>query len=171
MHEASVAVREEACFLHTTVGWLRITADSCGVTGIRVLDAPPPPHFGAAPHASSLHPHLRDAYRQLGEYFRGERASFRLPLNPRGTAFQRQVWDHLAQIPFGETITDGELAIKVGKPSAAVAVGKAHHENPLPIVVPCHRVVGSDGRLIGFGSGFEVKAKLRDLEAAPFPLS
>lgn len=169
MREAAVATSDETCFLHTPVGWLRITADATGVTGIRVLDAPPPPQFGAAPHASSLHPHLRDAYRQLGEYFRGERARFRLPLNPRGTAFQRQVWDHLAQIPFGETITDGELALKVGRPGAAQDVGAAQHENPLPIVVPCHRVVGSDGRLIGYWSG--VKAKLRDHEAAPFPLS
>ena len=104
------------------------------------------------------------AARQLREYFEGRRKSFELALEPDGTAFQRAVWERLREIPYGKTISYGELARRVGKPKAARAVGAANGANPLPIVVPCHRVIGSNGGLTGFGGGVSVKAALLELE-------
>ncbi len=149
----------EACFLCTPVGWLEIRADASGVTSIRFLDAAP-----VRSAFNVTYPHLKEAYRQLGEYFSGERSRFSLRLNPQGTEFQRQVWDRLASVPFGTTITYGELARAIGKPGGARAVGMANNKNPLPIVVPCHRVIGTDGALVGFGAGIGIKAKLLDIE-------
>lgn len=106
----------------------------------------------------------RELTRQLGEYFAGERRRFDLPLAPEGTPFQRAVWSELARIPFGETRSYGEVARALGKPGASRAVGRANGANPIPIVVPCHRVVGSDGSLTGFGGGLEAKAALLALE-------
>jgi len=103
---------------------------------------------------------------QLGEYFRRERRTFDLPLAPRGTAFQLATWRALATIPYGETISYAELAGRVGRPAASRAVGAANGANPLPIVVPCHRVIGKDGSLTGFGGGIETKRALLELEGA-----
>ena len=100
---------------------------------------------------------LREARRQLLQYFAGERRQFELPLRPAGTPFQLTVWRALEEIPFGATSTYGELARRIGAPRAVRAVGAANGRNPLPIVVPCHRVIGSDGRLTGFGGGLPVK--------------
>ena len=102
---------------------------------------------------------------QLREYFARRRSSFELPLAPRGTAFQRQVWEHLLQIPYGETSSYSETALRLGRPRAARAVGRANATNPLPIVVPCHRLVGRDGSLTGFAGGLEFKRGLLDLES------
>lgn len=102
---------------------------------------------------------------QLTEYFCGERSSFELALAPEGTDFQRKVWNALCEIPYGETISYGELARRIGQPSAARAVGLANGSNPLPIVVPCHRVIGADGSLTGFGGGIERKRWLLAHEA------
>ena len=104
------------------------------------------------------------AVAQLGEYFAGRRVRFDLPLAPRGTEFQRRVWHALRQIPYGETISYGELARRIGKPSASRAVGLANGANPLPILIPCHRVIGADGSLTGFGGGLPIKRKLLALE-------
>lgn len=101
---------------------------------------------------------------QLREYFDGTRRAFDLPLDPRGTAFQLAVWRELARIPFGETISYGELARRIGRPAASRAVGAANGANPLPIVIPCHRVVGANGSLTGFGGGIETKKWLLALE-------
>jgi len=109
---------------------------------------------------------LRAARRQLDEYFAGRRRTFDLALAPRGTDFQREVWTALRDIPFGETISYAELARRVGKPSAMRAVGAANGRNPLPIVVPCHRVIGADGSLTGFGGGLPTKRFLLELEGA-----
>jgi len=109
---------------------------------------------------------FRTAIRQLGEYFAGERRRFELPLAPRGTDFQRRVWRALTEIPYGRTISYGELARRIGNPSASRAVGLANGANPLPIVVPCHRVIGADGSLTGFGGGLPIKRKLLALEGA-----
>jgi len=98
-----------------------------------------------------------DAFRQLRAYFAGELTRFDLPLRLAGTAFQNKVWAALCDIPFGETISYGTLASRIGKPSACRAVGGANGANPLPIVVPCHRVIGSDRSLTGFGGGVETK--------------
>jgi methylated-DNA-[protein]-cysteine S-methyltransferase len=112
------------------------------------------------------HPLLRETARQLAEYFAGARRVFDLPLAPRGTAFQYDVWTTLATIPFGETISYAQLASRVGKPTAVRAVGAANGRNPLPIVLPCHRVIGADGSLTGFGGGLPTKQFLLQLEGA-----
>lgn len=104
------------------------------------------------------------AIAQLEEYFAGRRQSFDLPLAPEGTAFQRIVWQALTRIPYGETTSYGEVARRIGKPQASRAVGLANGANPLPIIVPCHRVIGADGSLTGFGGGLDIKRKLLALE-------
>lgn len=103
---------------------------------------------------------------QLEEYFRGRRRSFDLPLSPQGTEFQRQVWWELANIPFGDTISYAQLALRIGRPTATRAVGAANGRNPIPIVLPCHRVIGADGSLTGFGGGLPTKQFLLQLEGA-----
>ena len=107
---------------------------------------------------------LDQTARQLAEYFAGQRQDFDLPLAPQGTVFQRTVWRHLQEIPYGEKISYGELARRMGNPKACRAVGAANGANPLPIVVPCHRVIGSNGSLTGFGGGLPVKKMLLVLE-------
>jgi methylated-DNA-[protein]-cysteine S-methyltransferase len=107
--------------------------------------------------------------RQLAEYFAGERRSFDLRLAPEGTPFERSVWDELRKIPFGETRSYGEIAQAIGRPGAARAVGRANGANPIPIVVPCHRVIGSNGSLTGFGGGLEAKCRLLEIEGRRLP--
>jgi methylated-DNA-[protein]-cysteine S-methyltransferase len=102
--------------------------------------------------------------RQLAEYFEGSRSSFDFPLRPAGGPFQRRVWEELRAIPYGETASYGELARRLGAPGSARAVGAANGRNPLPIVIPCHRVIGSNGQLVGFGGGLPVKQWLLALE-------
>ena len=103
--------------------------------------------------------------KQLDEYFDGKRQDFDLPLRPAGTAFQRQVWQALQQVPYGETWSYGELAKHIGKPNAYRAVGAANGFNPIPVIIPCHRIIGSNGKLTGFGGGLEAKAFLLNLES------
>ena len=110
------------------------------------------------------HPVLVAARTQLAEYFAGARTTFDLPLDPQGTDFQRAVWFGLADIPYGETATYGEQAARLGDPNKARAVGAANGRNPLSIVLPCHRVIGSDGSLTGFAGGLPAKRLLLDLE-------
>ncbi|MDO5678411.1 MAG: methylated-DNA--[protein]-cysteine S-methyltransferase [Propionibacteriaceae bacterium] len=107
---------------------------------------------------------LPEATRQLAEYFAGERTEFDLALNPAGTEFQRQVWAALSEIPYGETRTYGQLAAELGRPSASRAVGMANGRNPISIVVPCHRVVGSSGKMTGYAGGVARKEFLLALE-------
>jgi O-6-methylguanine DNA methyltransferase len=116
---------------------------------------------------------LRGIVEQLDEYFTGRRYAFDLPLDQRGSEFQLQVWSALQAIPFGETRTYGQIAKMVGQPKAARAVGLANNQNPLPIVVPCHRVIGANGKLTGYGGGIPRKKwllqhelKFRDVEAS-----
>ena len=109
-----------------------------------------------------------DARRQLDEYFDRRRKQFELPLDVRGAEFGRRVLDELAQIPYGQVTTYGTLADKAGRPRAARAVGTIMNRNPIPIVLPCHRVVGSTGALVGYGGGIERKAYLLELEGASF---
>ena len=154
--------------LASPVGTLRLTHDGRALIGIRF-------RAGAALLTEPRHPAVDSAcgadpgvfavvIRQLQEYFGGERRSFELPLAPRGSAFQQQVWRELQRIPYGETISYGELARRIGRPRACRAVGLANGANPLPIVVPCHRVIGADGSLTGFGGGLPIKRQLLDLE-------
>lgn len=109
---------------------------------------------------------FRVVLKQLAEYFAAGRRTFDLPLAPRGTEFQRRVWRALREIPYGETISYGELARRIGMPSASRAVGLANGANPLPILVPCHRVIGADGSLTGFGGGLPIKRQLLALEGS-----
>jgi methylated-DNA-[protein]-cysteine S-methyltransferase len=115
--------------------------------------------------AAADHPVLARAAAQLEEYFDGRRTDFDLPLAPEGTEFQRRVWAELLRIPYGETATYGELARRLGNPTGSRAVGLANGRNPIGIVVPCHRVVGSGGDLTGYGGGLPRKRLLLDLEA------
>jgi methylated-DNA-[protein]-cysteine S-methyltransferase len=105
-----------------------------------------------------------ETIRQLDAYFAGELSTFDLPLAPQGTPFQRAVWQALQQIPYGTTTSYGALAHTIGKPKAVRAVGAANGANPIPIIIPCHRVIGSNGKLTGFGGGLETKARLLNLE-------
>ncbi|HEY8022769.1 MAG TPA: methylated-DNA--[protein]-cysteine S-methyltransferase [Thermoanaerobaculia bacterium] len=111
-------------------------------------------------------PTLAIVAAQLAEYFAGRRRDFDLELDPPGTPFQRQVWGELARIPYGATVSYGELARRVGRPNASRAVGAANGANPIPIVLPCHRVIGSDGSLTGYGGGLPIKRALLSLEGA-----
>jgi methylated-DNA-[protein]-cysteine S-methyltransferase len=112
----------------------------------------------------ATHPILLDTERELGEYFAGKRKTFSIPLDMRGTSFQKEVWHALLAIPFGETRTYGQLAKQLGNPLAMRAVGAANGRNPISIIVPCHRVIGSSGKLTGFAGGLETKAHLLSLE-------
>jgi methylated-DNA-[protein]-cysteine S-methyltransferase len=142
----------------TPVGELRLTGDDA-LTGVRF----------AGGGRDDPTPVLSAAAAQLEEYFAGERTGFDLPLRPAGTAFQRRVWDALLEIPYGETISYTELAARIGAPAAVRAAGAANGRNPLSIVVPCHRVVGSKGVLTGYGGGLAAKRWLLDLERSGRP--
>ncbi len=121
--------------------------------------------FGAKSRATKpLKPEMAAACEQLREYLGGSRKGFALELDIEGTEFQKQVWNALLEIPYGETRTYKQVAQQIGRPHAYRAVGQAAHKNPLPIVIPCHRLVGSDGSLTGFAGGLELKRSLLQLE-------
>lgn len=140
------------------LGLFWIGAREGAVTGLRLPGQPAP----EGPAEDS--PLLRRAKEELLEYLSGGRREFDLPLAPEGTAFQRQVWQALAAIPYGQTRTYGDLAAALGRPKAVRAVGQANHRNPIPIFLPCHRVVGKDGSLTGYAGGLALKEKLLRLE-------
>ena len=150
-------------YLDTPIGTLLVASDGNAVNRITF----PQRGRAAKPEADwqeSQRGPVGETMRQLREYFAGKRAAFDLPLAPAGTAFQRSVWRQLQEIPYGETISYGELARRVGNPKASRAVGSANGANPLPIVIPCHRVIASDGTLGGFGGGLPTKQMLLALE-------
>ena len=109
-------------------------------------------------------PLLKETEKQLLEYLEGKRKAFDVPLNPKGTKFMKEVWTALQEIPYGQTRTYGQIAKRIGKPKAARAVGMANHRNPIPIITPCHRVIGSNGKLVGYALGMEKKEFLLTLE-------
>jgi O-6-methylguanine DNA methyltransferase len=111
-------------------------------------------------------PGIVNVFKQLKEYFKRERREFNLPLDIIGTDFQKKVWNELLKIPYGETITYNQLAINLGNKKVIRAAAAANGANPLPIVIPCHRVIGSDGNLVGYGGGLDVKQKLLELEGS-----
>lgn len=130
--------------------------------------------FSAGSRASNPHPDwsisgsavIDEAVRQLRAYFAGKLTRFDLPLNPEGTPFQLEVWRELQKIPYGKVISYGELASRIGRPKASRAVGAANGSNPIPIVIPCHRVIGSNGKMTGYGGGIWIKEELLKLENA-----
>lgn len=109
-------------------------------------------------------PILEQAVRELAEYFAGTRKDFTIPLSPAGTPFQQKVWAALLTIPYGRTASYGEIAAKINKPGGAVAVGQANSRNPIPILIPCHRVIGADGKLVGYTGGIHIKEALLAIE-------
>jgi methylated-DNA-[protein]-cysteine S-methyltransferase len=154
-------------FLHQTrLGPVAISVEDDALTGLliapgpRAAAVPPPPGGSLAARAAT----------QLDEYLAGERTVFDLPLRPRGSAFEQAVWRALLAVPYGETTTYGAIAQRLGRASAARAVGRANGRNPLWVVVPCHRCVGAGGALTGYAGGLDVKRALLDLEAGALPL-
>jgi methylated-DNA-[protein]-cysteine S-methyltransferase len=158
------------CF-PSPLGELVLTASDTALTRVMF-----PPRHGSIPKAqpqwreddwhAPASAILGDARAQLGEYFARSRTVFNLPLDPSGTVFQRRVWDTLRGIPYGATTSYGELARRLGDPRATRAVGAANGKNPIPIIVPCHRVVGARGELTGFGGGLDRKRWLLEHEEA-----
>jgi methylated-DNA-[protein]-cysteine S-methyltransferase len=142
------------------VGELTIVASDAGLVAVLWPGDRPSRVPLDEPAHDDQHPVLIETARQLGEYFAGTRTSFELPLDLRGTSFQREVWDALLAIPFGETRTYLDLARRLGNPAATRAVGAANGRNPVSIIVPCHRVIGSSGKLTGFAGGLAVKQQL-----------
>lgn len=148
--------------IDSPVGRLRLVADPGGLCGMYFeMESHPTPIEPTWIRASRPLAHVR---RQLDEYFAGRRQTFELALNPHGTPFQLAVWMQLRGIPYGTTISYGELARRVGNPAASRAVGAANGRNPLSIIVPCHRVIGAGGTLTGYGGGLPIKQFLLDLE-------
>jgi methylated-DNA-[protein]-cysteine S-methyltransferase len=152
------------CHTDTPVGRLLLAGEQGALKRV---------HFQSGPHPLRPSPAWQEdprpfegALRQLGEYFAGSRRSFTLRLAPTGTAFQLAVWQALRGIPYGQTLSYGELARQLGRPNGARALGLANGANPLPIIVPCHRVIGADGSLTGFGGGLYIKRALLALEGA-----
>lgn len=147
------------------VGQLKLVANEIGLAAILWENDPP----GRVPLGELTddgdHPILLQASRELEEYFAGTRRSFTVPLDPAGTHFQKRVWTALLTIPYGETRSYGELARQIGNPKAARAVGAANAKNPLSIITPCHRAIGSNGTLTGFAGGLATKRFLLSLEA------
>lgn len=146
------------------VGALTLVASDAGLTAILwENDRPGRVKLGAMEEAPE-HPVLAEAERQIQGYFAGERTSFSVPLDFRGTDFQKSVWAALLTIPFGETRSYGEIARQIGRPGASRAVGAANGRNPLSIVAPCHRVIGTNGALTGFAGGLAAKELLLGME-------
>lgn len=147
--------------IDSPLGPLQLSSDGEHLTAINF----PGQHSGAR-NSASPDSVLRAASRQLDEYFAGRRQRFDLPLAASGTPFQESVWQALAAIPWGEVRSYRDIACAIGKPKAVRAVGAANGRNPLPIVVPCHRVIGADGSLTGFGGGLPLKVQLLTLEGS-----
>ncbi len=167
--------------MSSPLGTVRVVAEEAGITAVEFLDgtaAPPAGErsstaFAAAAAAGRRigerldeHPLLREAVTQLTGYFAGDLKDFALPLAPQGTPFQRSVWEQLRLIGYGETASYGDIARRIGRPTASRAVGAANGRNPIAIIVPCHRVIGADGSMTGFGGGIERKVWLLGHEKA-----
>ena len=149
--------------IDTPIGAISLTANHRALTHIRFLgETPQDPTTLEDEH----HPVLDLAARELAAYLGGQYHDFTVPIEPQGTAFQQLVWQALKAIPWGETRSYGEIAQAIGQPTAARAVGMANHKNPLPIVIPCHRVIGADGQLTGYNGGMTIKEQLLALEHA-----
>lgn len=161
----------ETCYtwMDSPTGRLLLVADEHGLREIVFAQGRTPPVIGSSWRGDGAL--FSEPVRQLQAFFAGELRNFDLRLKPEGTAFQQRVWMALREIPFGETISYGEIARRVGNPAASRAVGLANGSNPLPIIVPCHRVIGSNGKLIGYGGGLENKRWLLDFERRQLQLA
>jgi methylated-DNA-[protein]-cysteine S-methyltransferase len=144
--------------MDSPIGPLTVASTEKGIASIHFGNSVPE---GVSPDPSSN----QEIVGQLTEYFEGKRTRFELPLDVEGTPFQKAVWNELQRIPYGETRSYGDIARAVGKPGAARAVGMANHENPIAVVIPCHRVVGQNGSLTGYAGGLHLKAQLLSIES------
>ena len=147
------------CFYETSLGKIGIAEHDGSITNLYFENDPLPQHA-----TNQETPLLAEASRQLSRYLAGELKEFTLPLCPKGTPFMQQVWKVLREIPYGKTSTYKQVATKVGNEKAVRAVGMANNRNPIPIFIPCHRVIGSNGALIGFRGGLAVKQNLLSME-------
>ena len=147
-------------FYPSCMGFIAIQEEQASIISLSFVDE-------EAPLAGQPSELLDAAALQLQQYFQGERHRFDLPIAPRGTAFQQRVWCALREIPYGETRSYKQIAEAIGQPAAARAIGMANNKNPLLIITPCHRVIGADGRLVGFGAGLPRKAALLQIEGYP----
>ena len=141
--------------VNSPIGPLTIVSDGESLTAL---------HFGNMTRGLCPCPVLEQAAAELIEYFAGTRRKFSVPLDARGTEFQRSVWAALCEIPYGETASYAQTAVRIGKPAACRAVGSANHRNPLPIFIPCHRVIGKNGAMTGYAGGIAIKEFLLNLE-------
>lgn len=139
----------------TKFGWISIKENQGYITEV---------HWNKTSTPGNV-PLIEEAFNQLEEYFNGNRTGFNLPLNPQGTEFQKLVWRELEKIPYGETRSYKDVAIAIGKPDACRAVGMANNKNPIGIIIPCHRVIGSNGNLTGYAGGLKIKEQLLYLES------
>ncbi|RPJ58046.1 MAG: methylated-DNA--[protein]-cysteine S-methyltransferase [Acidobacteria bacterium] len=162
--------------VETPIGRILVAATPAGVCRVCFPTEPPGQryqwfnrYFATLP-IEERNPVVDRAVSEIEEYFARQRHSFDVPLDLHGTEFRLRVWTELAKVPFGATTSYGELARRVGKPGAARAIGNALHNNPVPIIVPCHRVIGHDRRLVGFGGGLSVKEQLLEIEQDRMPL-
>ncbi len=179
-HEKQTDSAIEVHYFHyeSPIGFLLLFHDKNALIGIQFCQEPMKPFsteqnknpqnvaFSYIDHRHSPNAPLAKVIEQLDEYFEGKRSKFTVPIAiQHGTLFQKKVWKALSTIPFGETWSYKQLAVKIGHPTAFRAVGLANHHNPIPIIIPCHRVIGSNGKLVGFGGGLDTKASLLALEA------
>jgi methylated-DNA-[protein]-cysteine S-methyltransferase len=158
--------------LYTTIpsplGELLLVGDGAHLFGLYMQDAPRPRAID--PDWERRDDAFEEVARQLDQYFGGTRNEFDLSLAPRGNEFQLDVWNALTEIPYGTTASYGEIARRIGRPDAARAVGLANGQNPISVIVPCHRVIGADGKLVGYGGGLERKRLLLELEGGVLSL-
>jgi methylated-DNA-[protein]-cysteine S-methyltransferase len=150
-------------YVESPLGDLLVTRDDGGLTGMYLPSTKHPPRVRDDWQRDDAA--FEDVRRELDEYFAGTRQAFTVALNAHGSTFQKQVWQELSSIPYGETTSYGKVAAAIGHPDGARAVGVANGQNPLAIIVPCHRVIGADGSLTGYGGGLDVKRWLLDHEA------
>ncbi|MFC0537415.1 methylated-DNA--[protein]-cysteine S-methyltransferase [Pelagicoccus mobilis] len=158
--------RVDEILFKSPIGLLRLTATDAGISRIQFLDETKREN----PNVSNSNPHLTALATELDAYFKRQLKIFRVPIAPEGTEFQKRVWDRLSKIPFGSTKTYGQIALELGQPTASRAVGGANNRNPIPIVVPCHRVIGTNNNLVGFACGVWRKQWMLEHEGIALPL-
>ncbi|MCP8968889.1 methylated-DNA--[protein]-cysteine S-methyltransferase [Ectobacillus ponti] len=131
-------------YYKSELGWIEIKGTESGIAAVEFVENPGTEQF---------HPIVEQAKTELDEYFKKQRTAFTVPLCAAGTPFQKQAWDALCTVPFGETASYADMAVKVGNPKAVRAIGGANNKNPISIIVPCHRIIGKNGKLVGYGGG------------------
>lgn len=151
---------QHVIYYNSPLGVIKVVSNSEALTRLSFEDKP---HYSTQNDSPAI---LSKALSQLDEYFKGYRRTFSLSLSPKGTTFQQSVWKTLQQIPYGQTVSYGKLARRLGNPNKVRAVGKANGKNPIPIIIPCHRVIGADNSLVGYSGGIDRKKYLLKHEGA-----